>query len=151
MNCQYLKHPFQTDPGVSQQQRVMDELLQGAAAIDGRTMADLLDYFVQLSQHINYYDTQLNIKDWQPFFQNSAPFIIASIIRFNRTVTENKLAVYKKAFVKKPSKAGLQLLLQYVNNQLINKINGWQLKLQDATLPVQQTLGSLIKNTLTDT
>jgi hypothetical protein len=27
----------------------MDELLQGAAAIDGRTMADLLDYFVQLS------------------------------------------------------------------------------------------------------
>src|SRR5690242_19201934 len=110
MNCQYLKHPFQNDPGVSQNQRVMQELLQGSASIDGRTLADLLDYFVQLSQHINYYDTQLAIKDWQPFFQNSAPFIIASIIRNNRTAIENKLAAYKKAFTKKPSKAGLQLL-----------------------------------------
>lgn len=151
MNCQHLKHPFQNDPGVSQHQRVMDELLQGAADIDGRTLADLLDYFVQLSQHINYYDSQLNIKDWQPFFRNSAPFIIASIIRFNRTATENKLAAFKKAFLKKPSKAGLQLLLQFVNNQLIDKINGWQEKLEDSTLPVQQTLGSLIKNTLSDT
>lgn len=151
MNCQYLKHPFQNDPGVSQHQRVMNELLQGAATIDGRTMADLLDYFVQLSQHINYYDSQLNIKDWQPFFQNSAPFIIASIVRYNRTATENKLAALKKAFNKKPSKAGLQLLMQYVNNQLIKKINNWQLKLQDDTLPVKQTLGSLIKNTLSDT
>ncbi len=151
MNCQSLKHPFQNDPGASQHQRVMHELLQGAAAIDGRTLADLLDYFVQLSQHINYYDTQLNIKNWQPFFRSSAPFIIASIIRYNRTATENKLAAFKKAFVKKPSKAGLQLLLNYVNNQLINKINEWQSKLQDATLPVKVTLGSLIKNTLTDT
>jgi hypothetical protein len=128
----------------------MNELLQGAATIDGRTMAGLLDYFVQLSKHINYYDSQLAIKDWQPFFQNSAPFIIASIIRYNRRATENKLAGYKKAFNKKPSKAGLQLLMQYVNNQLIKKINDWQLKLHD-TLPVKQTLGSLIKNTLSDT
>ncbi|HUP12428.1 MAG TPA: hypothetical protein VM187_09460, partial [Niastella sp.] len=130
---------------------VINELLQGAATIDGRTMADLLDYFVQLSKHLNYYDPQLAIKDWQPFFQNSAPFIIASIIRYNRTATGNKLAGFKKAFNKKPSKAGLQLLLQYVNNQLIKKINDWQLKLQDDTLPVKQTLGSLIKNTLSDT
>jgi hypothetical protein len=129
----------------------MQELLQGAASIDGRTMADLLDYFVQLSQHINYYDTRLAIKDWQPFFQNSAPFIVASIIRYNRTATENKLAAYKKAFTKKPSKAGLQLLLQYVNSQLIKKINDWQLKLADDTLPVKQALGSLVKNTLSDT
>jgi hypothetical protein len=44
------------------------------------------------------------------------------------------------------------LFLKFVKNLFINKINDWQLKLQaDGTLPVQQTLGGLIKNTLTDT
>lgn len=151
MNCQDLKHPFQNDPGVSQNQRVMRDLLQGAANIDGRTMADLLDYFVQLSRLINYYDTKLNISDWQPFFQKSAPFILASIIRYNRTATENKLAAYKKAFQKKPSKAGLQLLLHFVNDQLINKINEWRLNLEDDTLPVKQVLTSITRSTLNET
>jgi len=69
MDCDCLIHPFQNDPGTSQHQRVMDSLLSGAAKIDARTLADLLDYFVQMSRHINFYDLQLNVNDWQPFFK----------------------------------------------------------------------------------
>ena len=62
MDCECLIHPFQNDPGTSQSQRVMDNLLSGAAKIDARTLADLLNYFVQMSRHINYYDLQIKCK-----------------------------------------------------------------------------------------
>ncbi len=110
MDCQCLIHPFQNDPGTSQSQRVMDNLLSGAAKIDARTLADLLNYFVQMSRHINYYDLKLNVNDWQPFFKNSVPFTLASIIKFPLQNTETNLELYKSIFEKKPSPAGLQLM-----------------------------------------
>ena len=73
--CECLIHPFQNDPGISQRQRVMEELLSGQAKIDPRKMADLLDYFYQLSRQINYYDNTLGVSDWQPFFEKSIPFV----------------------------------------------------------------------------
>ena len=63
-DCNNLLHPFQTDPGTSQHQRVADALLSDAPPVDGRKLADLLDYFVQLSRHVNYYDAPLQISDW---------------------------------------------------------------------------------------
>jgi hypothetical protein len=81
-DCNCLIHPFQNDPGTSQRQRVNSLLLSESVKIDGRELADLLDYFVQLSRHINYYDTQMNIADWQPFFQRSTPFVLSSLVRY---------------------------------------------------------------------
>ena len=68
LECNNLIHPFQNDPGVSQRQRAIDELLSDNIKIDGRTLADLLNYFSQLSSGINYYDKDLHVSDWQPFF-----------------------------------------------------------------------------------
>lgn len=82
-DCECLIHPFQNDPGTSQSQRIMDELLDNAPKIDARTLADLLNFFVQLSRQINYYDLQMNLDDWQPFFRKSAPFNIAAIISYD--------------------------------------------------------------------
>ena len=90
IDCKNLVHPFQNDPGTSQRQRVMDELLSGDAKIDARTLADLLDYFVQFSRHINYYDNNLNISDWQPFFKKSLPFTISSIIKYDTSSVSKK-------------------------------------------------------------
>ena len=106
-DCNCLIHPFQNDPGTSQSQRVMEELLSGAAKIDARTLADLLDYFVQLSRHINYYDSNLNISDWQPFFKTSIPFTLASTINYKAEQIENDFAFYNSVFEKKPSSTGL--------------------------------------------
>ena len=146
--CNNLVHPFQNDPGVSQRHRIMNDLLSGSAKIDGRTMADLLDYFVQISRHINYYNNDLSIGDWQPFFQKSIPFSLAAIIKYNRNSVDEKVNTYNKLFDRRPSKAGLQLLLHYLFQQVINRINTWHLQLKGSGLPAELIIEKLIKDKL---
>lgn len=134
-NCDCLIHPFQNDPGTSQHERIMEELLAGAAKIDARTLSDLLDYFVQLSRHINYYDLSLNVSDWQPFFSNSIPFTLASIIKYPFQQSENNFVLYNTLFERRPSYTGLQLSIRYIYFRFIRKINMWHLALKDSKLP----------------
>lgn len=146
--CGNLIHPFQNDPGTSQRQRVMEDLLSGSAKIDSRTMADLLDYFVQLSRHINYYNTDLSIGDWQPFFQKSIPFSLAAIIKYNRNKVSDKVIKYSKSFDRRPSKAGLQLLIHYLFQEVISRINEWHLQLKGSGLPAELVIEKMIKDKL---
>ena len=146
--CDSLVHPFQNDPGTSQRQRVMEDLLSGSAKIDSRTMADLLDYFVQLSRHINYYNTDLSIGDWQPFFQKSIPFSLAAIIKYNRNTVGDKVTKYSKSFDRRPSKAGLQLLIHYLFHEVISRINEWHLQLKGSGLPAELLIEKIIKDKL---
>jgi hypothetical protein len=103
LDCKNLVHPFQNDPGVSQRQRIIEDLLSGPARIDGRTLADLLDYFVQLSRHIKFYENDLSVSDWQPFFRKSVPFSVAAITRFNSNKVDDKIEFYNAIFDKYPS------------------------------------------------
>ena len=107
-------HPFQQDPGTSQHQRLMSGLVEDAPKIDGRTLADLLEYFTKLSGHINYYDAALNVSDWQVFFSKSIPFILASVSRQNTDSMESKFAFYKSLYLKRPNKNTLQLLVHFI-------------------------------------
>lgn len=150
MECKDLIHPFQNDPGVSQRQRVMDDLLSGSAKIDGRSLADLLDYFVQLSRHINYYDANLRVTDWQPFFQESLPFTVTKILKYDKDKIGEKLAFYNALFDKRPDKTSLQLLFRYVYHTVIRSMNTWSLKLKNSGLPVELVLDKLIKDKLAD-
>ena len=149
-NCDCLIHPFQNDPGTSQHERIMEELLAGAAKIDARTLSDLLDYFVQLSRHINYYDLSLNVSDWQPFFSNSIPFTLASIIKYPFQQSENNFVLYNTLFERRPSYTGLQLSIRYIYFRFIRKINMWHLALKDSKLPLEATIEALIRNNLQD-
>lgn len=148
MDCSCLIHPFQNDPGTSQRQRVMEDLLSGAAKIDARSLADLLDYFVQLSRHINYYDTDLNTDDWQPFFKNSVPFTLASIIRYKVEDMKTNFTLYNSLFEKHPSSEGLQLNAFFIYYRFINNINEWHLTLKDSSLPLGAAIGVMIRNKL---
>ena len=147
-DCNCLIHPFQNDPGTSQSQRVMDDLLTGATKIDARTLADLLQYFVQISRHINFYDTQLNVSDWQSFFQKSIPFTLASVIKTPLTEIEKNFALYNSLFEKKPSSTGLQLQAYFIYYRFIKKINDWYLSVKDSGLPIESFLQILIKDKL---
>ena len=141
LDCKKMIHPFQNDPGISQQQRLPQDLLSGTATIDGRSLADLLDFFVQLSRHVNYYDEKLQVSDWEPFFRKSLPFTVAAIIKYDRGATEKKLLGYKKRFDRKPSAAGLELLLGFTYNSIIKKIDSWQRQIFDSgakTINTQQ-------------
>lgn len=147
-DCQNLVHPFQTDPGVNQSQRVTDDLLSGSATIDGRTMADLLTFFVELSKHVNYYDENLQVSNWQPFFQKSMPFAIAGMINFNRNKTRKKFDNYQSLFNKKPTRQRLQLIRMYVYDNTIQRINQWHQQVRDSGLPIEHTLVSLMRDKL---
>lgn len=147
-NCDCLIHPFQNDPGVSQRDRVMEDLLSGAAKIDGRTLADLLDYFTQMSRHINFYDTQLNVSDWQLFFQKSIPFTLTSVVKTPFEVIEQNFVLYNSLFEKKPASTGLQLHAYFIYYRFINKINSWYLSVKDSGMPIESFLEMLIKDKL---
>ena len=144
----HLLHPFQQDPGVSQRQRIMEDLVSGSARIDGRSLADLLDYFVQLAQHINYYHADLSVSDWQPFFRKSTPFVLAAMTKYDQEATREKIAFYRQLFDKQPSEAGLQLLIHYLFYGVIDKVNTWHQQVKDSELPVAFTLEKLIKDRL---
>ena len=148
LECDKLLHPFQNDPGTSQKQRVMDALLGGPAQIDGRSMADLLQYFASIAPNIVYYDKDLNPGVWTPFFQKSLPFLLAGMTNFTTDSINSKLDLYGFLFKKKPSGAGLQLNLFYVYYNLIRRINDWSLQLAGSQLPIEATIAKLIVNKL---
>lgn len=147
-DCNNLLHPFQNDPGVSQQQRVLDDLITNAPKIDGRRMADLLDFFVQLSRHINYYDKNAGISDWRPFFQRSLPFTLAAIVKFDFQTVNQTTKSYTRLFGKHPSAEGLQLFIHFIYFRAIVAINNWHLQLKDSGLPAELVMVKLIKDKL---
>jgi hypothetical protein len=148
LDCDKLLHPFQNDPGTSQKQRVMDALLSGPAQIDGRSMADLLQFFVKLAPNITYYDKNLDPGVWTPFFQKSLPFLLAGMTNFTTANIDGKLGLYGFLFRKRPSGSGLQLNLFYIWYNLIRQINDWSLQLAGSQLPIETTINKLITSKL---
>jgi hypothetical protein len=146
--CDNLIHPFQNDPGVSQRQRVISDLLSGTASIDGRTMASLLNYFSQLSRQINYYDIKLNISNWQPFFRKSNPFLLASIINYNKETAQKKIDNYNRLFNKRPNRKSLQLLIHFMYYHSIQRVNQWHMDIKGSELPAERVVEKLIKDKL---
>ncbi|MEP7229800.1 MAG: hypothetical protein ABI691_06080 [Ginsengibacter sp.] len=146
--CDCLLHPFQNDTGISQEQRVMDQLLGGKAKIDARKTADLLDYFYKLSRHLNYYDSNLVVSDWLPFFEKSAPFALASLIKYNLQQVRGNLDLYKLLFRKSPTSSGLQLIQVFIYYNTVKRINDWYLKIKGTELPVERVFESIIKDKL---
>ncbi len=147
-DCHNLLHPFQNDPGTSQRQRIIDQLLSENVKIDNRSLADLLDYFYKLSGSIHYYDKTLAVSDWRPFFQHSLPFVLSSIARFDHLAVSAKFDLYKYTFNKQPSVPGLQLMIYFVYYNGINTIYKWYEELRKDDLPARTEMESLIRNKL---
>ncbi|HYF32560.1 MAG TPA: hypothetical protein VD993_15655 [Chitinophagaceae bacterium] len=147
-HCKNIIHPFQNDPGISQRQRLMPELDMDAPKIDGRTLADLLEYFTRLARQINYYDKDLVISDWQVFFSKSIPFNLASISKYNTAATEEKLDLYRAVFNKRPGKNTLQLLVHFMYYSTIYRINSWHEVVKGSGLQFEAILRNLVQDRL---
>lgn len=143
-NCKNLFHPFQTDPGISQRQRVIDGLLSDSLKIDGRSMAELLNYFYQLSGNVNYYDKQLNTSDWRPFFTDSVPFLLASIHTFDSKNIESRFNAYQLLAKKQLSTGSLQLNLFFIYYHCISRINTWQRRINGSGLALEPVFQQLL-------
>ncbi len=147
IDCKKLIHPFKNDPGTSQRNRIDPELLSSKTSIDNRSLADLLDFFVQLSRHVQYYDENLKISDWQEFFSSSLPFTLAAIAQYNKKQTENKFLAYRKRFLKKPSKAGLYLELRTLF-LLVKKIDRWYQQVAGKETALEPVMEKIMKDKL---
>jgi hypothetical protein len=147
-DCSNLLHPFQNDPGVSQRQRIVDALVDDSAQIDGRTLADLLNYFSELSTGVNYYDAQLRVSDWRSFFGRSLPFLLASISRADAVGLMEKCQYYNKLFTRTPTAGGLQLLLYFINYNVFNKLYQWHERLDGSNVPLEVFIDELIRTKL---
>ena len=150
IDCLNLTHPFQTDPGVSQEERAISYLLSDIVKIDDRKLADLLIYFRQFSRHVIYYNKELNTGDWQNFFDKSIPFTIAGIIEYDIEIHKEKLTFYSSLFKNFPSPSGLQLNIHYFYYQTFFLVNKWYLLLKDSSLPLKTRLEFIIKNQLVE-
>ncbi len=147
-DCKNKIHPFQNDPGTSQHQRGVSDLLSADIQIDGRNLAALLEFFAQLSRHVNYYNEQLLVNDWQPFFDKSLPFTLAAIARYDKTGTLRQLEKMNTRFRRRPSVNGLNNLFSYIYSNVIKKINGWQQQVSGSGLPLETVLDKRIQNKL---
>jgi hypothetical protein len=148
LNCKNLLHPFQNDPGTSQRQRIIDQLLADSVKIDGRSLADLLNYFYKLAAGINYYDKDLNVGDWQPFFHKSLPFLLASLSKYDGKTTLEKFELYKTLFKKRPTIAGLQLMIYFIHYNIFTTIYKWHEEIRGSKLSIETSLDELIRDKL---
>lgn len=143
--CKCLVHPFQDDPGTSQSQRIAEDLLGGKTAIDARKTADLLDFFYQLSMQVNYYDNNLIISDWRPFFEKSLPFVLSSMIRYRGQAIRKDFLDQCAAFEKNPTREGLQLVQLHIYYNTIQPLKTWSQKIKGSELPVERIFENIIK------
>ncbi len=147
IDCKKLIHPFKNDPGTSQRNRIDLELLSSKTSIDDRTLADLLDYFVQLSRHVQYYDEHLKISDWQQFFSSSLPFTLAAISKYNRKQADAKFLAQRKRFYYKPSKSGLYVKLRSIF-VIFKKIDHWYQQVAGKQTALEPVMEKLMKDKL---
>lgn len=149
-DCNKLLHPFQNDPGTSQRQRLIDELLSDATQIDSRSLSDLLNYFSELSSTINYHDKELQVSDWKPFFGRSIPFLLAAMSKHDMASVREKFELYTLLFNRKPSVSGLQLVIYFIFYNTFSKIHGWHAGVIDSDLPIERYVDDLIRTSVAD-
>lgn len=147
IDCKSLIHPFKNDPGTSQRNRIDPELLSSKTSIDNRSLADLLDFFVKLSLHVQYYDEHLKISDWREFFSSSLPFTLAAISKYNRKQVENIFLAQRKRFLKKPSTAGLYLELRSIF-VIVKKIDRWYQQIVGKQATLEPVMEKIMKDKL---
>lgn len=149
-DCDHLLHPFQYDGGTNQEDRMQESPLHNPVEIDGRSLADLLHFLNQLSSHINYYDQELYISDWKPFFEKSLPFKLAEMARYPLDGSRKKLERYHEHYQQRPSPGGLQLYIHYFYHSYIYKINHWFLAVSGNSLPLEAIMEKTIRENLSN-
>jgi len=147
-DCQHLDHPFLHDTGVSQTDRNLKALLPENILIDGRKTADLLVYFTELAKQVNFYNPDLSIGDWTPFFDNSLPFLLSRMAAYPLDVQQQKMDSYAHMLHRNATPGGLQLLLFYGYYTMILPLQRWALLLQGTGLDLETSLNKLIKANL---
>ncbi len=130
-----IPHPLlEACPGTSQQGKILETLKPENIKIDDQEAQDLLNFIYQFAGQVNFYDETLQQYDWQPFFQNSLPFVLARISKVNLVQLKadyDELVVFVKtnyntqtAPVYEPQ--SLQLIFDFLYDEIFIPLTRWQ-------------------------
>ena len=136
--CDYTHHALKS-PGSSQLKRLNNAFGPAGLEIDGRKLADFLHYLYEYSKHVNL-DQHLKDaegeytlrRDWHNFFEDSMPFLLARISKYNVQQLSNRYDRAKNTFDNQPTPANLNLLID--------------LSFESAILPLHQWLEAIIRD-----
>ena len=110
-------------PGVSQRHRLVDAIQPETILIDPSTLADRLLFIAGLARQVNFFENNLNTANWTPFFEKSAPFVLARLIKTDLDEMAATLARYAEKVEKQPEAENLRILADYVGLDLFGMIN----------------------------
>lgn len=126
-------HPFLNDPGTSRSARNERALQIGGIPIDGRTMADFLDFLYQYARQVSFQKHQeendqgeyILLSNWSAFFEKSIPFLLARISKKDTEAVRAKFKNYKDDFTKQPTAENLASLYDFVFNEALKPMFDW--------------------------
>ena len=128
-----IKHPLRGEPGSSQLKRANNALQATAVSIDGRSLADILDYLYRYSRQVNFQNYFQNEEvgeyvlssDWSAFFEKSIPFLLARISKINTEIIGQEYLQLRRDFDRMPSTATFNQLMDYCYEEAIQPIYTW--------------------------
>jgi len=126
-----IQHPLLRRTGVSQRRR--GEAFSGAidfASIDGRSLADILEYFRQYARQVVFPkpridetgETIVQVEGWDSFFAKSLPFVLSQFSKKDFVRLEADLSWILAAIEENPEPQRLRLLVDFCFYELIQPV-----------------------------
>lgn len=139
-----IPHPFLNATGTGQQERSLAALLPDNIKIDDRKMVDILNFLTQFSCQVNFYNDRLEKQDWQNFFADSAPVLVANIYGFASERLEQDFAGLVDLVQKEPEPENIHHLLDFIYLELTQPLNHWQQNFAQSRSSIGQEINDLI-------
>lgn len=144
----HIPHPLIRD-GRSQLDRRNDALLPESAPIDGRNLGDLLQYLLEFSRQINFYDQDHLQRDgdWAQAFQNSIPFQYAIIGGSDLGDIESRFEEVSRSIRRRLSFHSLNPLFDLIFD-MAGRLENWLFSLKNDTTGLKTAIENLIETNL---
>jgi hypothetical protein len=151
-------HPLLSRPGTSQHKRLADffSVQPDISLIDGRSLADILDYINKFARQVIYHEYQENdiegeyieLGNWLAFFEKSLPFQLVRYHKTNFDQLETDILTISKNLEQNPTPEILKLLLDLCFFELILPIENLQKQANQYDFSFNSHLQGLIRSQL---
>lgn len=148
-------HPFKNAPGVSQRHRTLPALAPASVQIDGATLADRLLFIAEFARQINFYRLDeardvVEIGNWQRFFSDSLPFVLARLIKTDTEDLERQLDALSRSADQLPDPENVRMLRDFVHGDLFGALYDAFTQLESQTNALTLMLDGAIRTQLVE-
>ncbi|MBL7803258.1 MAG: hypothetical protein JNL02_05950, partial [Saprospiraceae bacterium] len=148
-------HPFKNAPGVSQRHRTLPALAPASVQIDGATLADRLLFIAEFARQINFFHLDeardvVEIGNWQRFFSDSPPFVLARLITTDTEALEQQLEALSRSADQIPDPENVRMLRDFVHSDLFGALYDAFVLLESQTNALTLMLDGAIRTQLAE-